>query len=351
LPRSALPPPRPVPAGPALRWGVLAPGGIAGRFVTALHAHSPQRVVAVGSRSADRGRRFAAEHGIPRAHVGVEALVSDPDVQVVYVASPHQAHAPQALAAIAAGKHVLIEKPFAVDAEQARVVVDAARSAGVLAMEAMWTRYLPQFDVVRQLLADGDVGEVDLVSADFGFQLPFDPGHRMYDPARAGGALLDAGVYPLSFVSSVLGPPAEVLARGALAPTGVEHKASVLLTYAGTSAHGIATTSTQAAYPVLASVSGSLGRIDVHSPFLAASGVSVSTGGWGKDPGTLTWRDTTHTGVYDAMHHEADALASYVGQGRLESPVHPLNEVVDVIRTIDEVRRQLGVTVDPRGEV
>jgi predicted dehydrogenase len=340
---NALPRPRPVLPGPALRWGVLAPGGIAHRFVSALHQHTPQRAVAVGSRSPERATRFAHEHGIVRAHGSTEALVADPEVDVVYIASPHQAHAPQALQAIAAGKHVLVEKPFATDRAEAQAVVDAARAAGVLAMEAMWTRYLPQHDVVRQLLADGAVGEIDLVTSDFGFQLPFDPDSRMYDPARAGGALLDAGIYPLSFISSVLGAPADVVARGALAPTGVEYKASVLLTYAGTAAHGIAVTSTQAAYPVLASVSGSEGRIDVHSPFLAASGVTLTRGGWGKDPQPLTWVDTTHPGVYDAMHHEADALASYVGMGLLESPVHPLDEVVAVISTIDEVRRQVGV--------
>ncbi|MEZ0493362.1 Gfo/Idh/MocA family protein [Kineococcus sp. TBRC 1896] len=346
---TALPPPRPIVPGPPLGWGVLAPGGIAGRFVAALHAHTAQRAVAVGSRSTDRAAAFASQHGIDRSYGSADELVSDPGVDVVYVAAPHQAHAPLALQAVAAGKHVLVEKPFATGRDEAKAVVDAARAAGVLVMEAMWTRYLPQLDVVRQLLADGAVGQVDLVTSDFGFQLPFDPSSRMYDPARAGGALLDAGIYPLSFISSVLGSPADVVARGALAPTGVEYKASVLMTYAGHDAHGIATTSTQAAYPVLATVSGSQGRIDVHSPFLAASGVTFTPGGWGRDAAPLTWRDTSHPDLYAAMHHEADALASYVGQGLLESPVHPLSEVVDVIATIDEVRRQLGAPVSPGG--
>jgi len=340
-----LPVPRPLPTGPILGWGVLAPGGIAGHFVSALHARSPQRVVAVASRSAQRAAHFAADHAIENSYGSAQQLLEDPAVSVVYIAAPHQAHAPLARAAIAAGKHVLVEKPFATSAAEARQVADEARAAGVLAMEAMWTRYLPQLDVVRQLLDEGAAGRIDLVSADFGFQLPYDPTSRMYDPAQAGGALLDAGIYPLSLISSVLGAPSRVVAAGALAPSGVEYKASVLMTYAGSDAHGIATTSTQAAYPNTAVISGSTGRIELLSPFLAPSGVRFTPGGWGSGAQGLEWLDQRYPSLYDSMHYEADALAAYVGQGRTESPLHPMEETVNILATIEQVRQQLGVTV------
>jgi predicted dehydrogenase len=319
----------------------MAPGGIAERFVTALHAHTPHRVEAVGSRSRERADRFGARHGIERRYGSYEAVAQDRQIDVVYVASPHQEHARLAGLAIDAGKHVLIEKPFAVSEEEARDIAERARRSGVLAMEAMWTRYLPQADVLRQLLDEGVIGDIELVTADFGFQLPFDPHSRIYDPDLAGGALLDAGIYPLSFASSVLGTPETVVARGTLAPTGVESKATVLLTYAASDAHGVAMTATTAAYPVCATISGTQGRIEMLSPFIAASGVRLSPGGFASEADPVVWHDTRYPGIYDAMHYEADALASYVGEGRTESPVHPLDETVAIIATIDEARRQI----------
>ncbi|MCU1529066.1 MAG: oxidoreductase, partial [Frondihabitans sp.] len=182
---------------PALRWGILAPGVIANDFVDSLLRHTDQRVVAVGSRSAERAAAFAAKHGAERSYGSYEQLVSDPRVDVVYVASPHSEHEEHALLAIAAGKHVLIEKPIAVDAAGARRIADAARAAGVFVTEAMWTRYRPQSDIVRQILERGDLGAVRIVTADFGGYATYDPTSRLFDPALAGGALLDLGVYPV----------------------------------------------------------------------------------------------------------------------------------------------------------
>jgi len=339
---AALPEPRPLQEAPSLGWGVLAPGGIAGRFVDAVLRHSGQRVVAVGSRSADRAAEFARAHGVERSYGGYGALVDDPDVDVVYIASPHSAHAEQALLAIAAGKHVLIEKPFTADAASARAVQAAAKAAGVLAMEAMWTRYLPQYDVLRQLLADGAVGEIGLVESDFGFSFPFDPTHRLYDPAQAGGALLDAGVYPLSFVSSVLGAPTGVVAHGSLAPTGVDERATMLLDYADPAVRGVASTALTSILPVRGSISGTAGIVELIPPFLFPTGIRFTPAGPMSADAPLEWVDRTFDERYDALSYEATALAGYVGEGRHESPVHPLDEVVGVIEVIDEARRQLG---------
>ena len=335
-----LPAPRfPDPAdAPALRWGVIGPGGIAADFTDALHAHTTQRMVACGSRSADRAAAFAAAHGVERAYDSYEALVADPDVDVVYVATPHSEHLEHALLAIAAGKHVLVEKPLAATADQARRIAAAAREAGVFAMEAMWTRYLPQTDIVRQLLDAGALGEVRVVTADFGGNAAFDPAGRLWDPALAGGALLDLGVYVVSWASFALGAPAGTLATGTLAPTGVDEQVALILSSAR-GGQALLSTGLRAGTPSLATICGSEGRIELDSPFWGPSGLRL----FGADGRIAAeWRDPYGRPYREGMSYEAAALARYVAEGRTESPLHPLDEAVSTLATIDEARRQLG---------
>ncbi|HWS35678.1 MAG TPA: Gfo/Idh/MocA family oxidoreductase [Actinoplanes sp.] len=334
---SFLPSPRALPEAPSLRWGLFGPGGIAASFVGAAHRHTAQRFVNVASGSSpQRAEQFAGLHGVTRFSDTYEQVLADTEVDVVYIATTHDSHARLALAAVAAGKHVLIEKPIAVTRVEAQQIADAARAAGVLAMEAMWTRYLPQSDVLRQVLERGDIGEVRLVTADFGFPMPYLPEHRLWAPGQAGGALLDAGVYPVSFVSSVLGTPAGVHTVGTLAPTGVDEQATVVLDY-GT-AQGVAFTSLRTASPSRASIVGTEGRIDVDGPFLAPSGLTV----------TLGAGQSAHFDAGDgpqgaeALSYEATAMAGYIAEGLTESPIHPLAEVVDVVGTLEQARHQLG---------
>ncbi|EZP26792.1 Gfo/Idh/MocA family protein [Microbacterium oleivorans] len=322
-------------AVPALRWGVIGTG-IADQFVHAIHAHTVQRAVAVTARDAEKTRAFADAHGIGSVHASVDALVNDPEVDVVYVATPHPLHREQALAAIAAGKHVLIEKPIALNAADAREILDAGRAAGVLVAEAMWTRYLPQADVIRQVLDAGLLGEIDLVRADFGSLVDVDPTSRMFDPALGGGAMLDLGVYIVAFASSIIGPPTTIRAVGTLADTGVDDSATIALkTDAG--AQAALTTTFGAVTPIEASVFGSRGRLDVLSPFYGPVGLRLSVDGADVEE----WRDDAMPQVHDGLSYQATAFASYVGEGLSESPVHPHDEVVSVLATIDEVRRQI----------
>ncbi len=340
---TALPTPRhPDPRdAPALRWGIIAPGWIAGQLTSTMHAHTGQRVVAVGSRSPERGAEFARRHGVERAYAGYEQLVEDPDVDVVYVASPHSHHREQALAAIAAGKHVLVEKAFTRNAREAREVVDAARAAGVMCMEAMWSRYLPHTDVVRQLLDDGVIGDVRLVTGDYGVRTDPPAGHRLLDPALAGGVLLDLGVYPLSFASFVAahagwGEPVAVHAAGVLASTGVDAQATVLLDHAG-GGQAQVFTSMLTATGRTATIAGSEGRIELGEDFFAPSTVTLLQG-----DRRLVWDEDPLRG-HDGLCYQTAALARYVAEGRTESPWMPLEETVRVLETADEVRRQLGV--------
>ncbi len=322
-----------------LRWGILAPGGIAGSFARALAAHTSQRVVACGSRSAERAEPFAREHGLERFYGSYEQLVADPEVDAVYVASPHSRHAEQALLAIAAGKHVLVEKSFTQNAAQADAVIEAARAAGVTLMEAMWTRFLPHIDVIRQLLADGALGEVENLQADHGQFFAPDPAHRLYDPNSAGGALLDLGIYPVSFASFALGTPGRVTARGTLTDTGVDRQVSMLLdAYPGSDAQAVLTTTLAARTPTTASISGSDARVELPGPFYTPQAVTLvpRTG----DPVTSPAPRVTRS---DGLAHQAAHFADLVAQGRAESPWLPWAETRAIVATMDEVRAQVGV--------
>jgi predicted dehydrogenase len=326
----------PLRGGPILRWGVLAPGEIANDWVATVHANTDQRVVAVASRSVERAEQFAARHGIPRSYGGYEQLVVDPEVDIVYVAAPHTEHPRLALLAIAAGKHVLVEKPMAVSQAAAREILDAAAAAGVFAMEAMWSRFLPHTTVIARLLADGVLGIPRSAAADFGGVFPYDPASRAFDPALGGGALLDVGVYSLWFTDFALGPATSVVARGSLAATGVDEQATVLTEHAG-SALGVAGASMVADTPHAAVISGERARIEVDRSFWSPSSFSLRSGS-----DELRWSDPSDIRGRGGLCYQATAVAGHVAAGRMTAPEHPPQTTLRVLGTIDEARRQLG---------
>jgi predicted dehydrogenase len=322
-----------------VRWGVIATGGIASAFVTDLRLLEGTEVVAVGSRSQDSADRFAAEHSIGRAYPTYASLVSDDEVDVVYVATPHPGHHAAALLAIEAGKAVLVEKPFTMDAAEARSLVAAARARGVFLMEAMWARFVPWAVRLRELLADGTLGEIRQVIADHGQWFPQDASHRLFAPDLGGGALLDLGVYPVSFASMVLGSPAAVTAVSDPAFTGVDATTSILLQYAG-GAHAVLTATLTAPGPTTAAVVGTDARVQVDGPFYTPAGF------------TLTRRDGTserfdHPVAGRGLRFEAAEVIACLREGRLESDVMPLDETVAIMATLDEVRRQVGLRYPP----
>ena len=322
---------------PPLRWGVLAPGRIAASFVDAISRNTRQRVIAVGSRSAERGQAFADAHGIDRAYSSYEQLVADSDIDVVYVASPHSEHRAQALLALSAGKPVLVEKAFTRNAQEAQGVAQAAAAAGVPAVEAMWTRFLPQTDVVRQLLADGALGEVATVLADHGQFFAFEPAGRLFNPELAGGALLDLGIYPLSFAAFVLGEPDAVSASGSLTATDVDAQVSAILTKGA--AQAVVNTTLLAQTPTTASISGSAGRLEISGPFYAPGRLTLS----GTDDRQQIVREPDAITGHQGLCFEAAHLAMLVAEGATESPLLPLAETVSVLRTVDAIRQQVGV--------
>ena len=337
---ASLPLPRtPDPAeAPPLKWGILAPGGIAATFLSAAREATRQRFVAVGSRSLERAQEFAARHDVPRAYGSYDELLADPEVEAVYVASPHSEHYVHALAAIRAGKHVLVEKAFTRDAAQARDLVAAAAASGVTLMEAMWTRFLPRTDVVRQLLEDGVLGELETVFADHGQALTHV--QRLVDPELAGGALLDLGIYPISWAVFALGLPSRVRAIGELTERGVDRQETILLEGFGAHPHAQAVlhTTLAAKTPTRASISGTAARVELGgSDFYSPGAVRLTARNE-----VLEWPGDDRTG-HQGMCFEAAHFAQLVADGLPESPLLPLSETVAIMEIMDEVRAQLGV--------
>ena len=327
----------PLRGGATLRWGVLAPGAIAADWVSAVQRFTDQQVVAAASRSAERAGAFAERHGIPRAYGSYEQLVADPEIDIVYVAAPHTEHRRLALLAIDAGKHVLVEKPMGVSATDAAEIVAAARLAGVFAMEAMWSRFLPQTTIIRRLLDDGALGEVAGAAATFAGRFECDPHSRAFDPALGGGSLLDLGVYTLWWAHFCLGRPDMVSATGELAPTGVDADARVVLGW-GDEVSASSFTSMAVDLPITAMVAGTNGmRLEVE-PFVGPGGFRIGRA----DGGNAYWEDETGMRWRDGLCYQTTAVAQHVADGLLEAPEHPLDTTLDVLAMIDEARRQLG---------
>lgn len=322
---------------PSLRWGIIGPGGIAATFADSVHKHTTQKIVAVASQTPGKAEAFATPRGIPHAFSSYQELVSHPDVDVVYVATTHEFHKEHALLAISAGKHVLVEKPLATNPADAHAVRDAAQAAGVFAMEAMWTRYIPQSDVMRQILADGFLGEIRCVLSDFGQDLRHVP--RLMDPV-AGGGLLDLGIYNFAFSSFVLGNATEVQTVGTLTSSGVDETTTSVLSFAS-GAQAIASVTMSAFTPTAASISGTQGRLNIHEPFFTPSGLTLFASEFNPTP-VATWRDETGVPAHEGLSYQATALASFVDQGLTDSPLRPLHEAVSDIDLILQARHQIG---------
>lgn len=316
-------------------WGILATGGIARTFTQDLVLHG-HRVEAAGSRSAESAAAFAGEFQIPRAHGSYEELVADPAVDVVYVATPHNFHAAHALLALDAGKHVLVEKAFTLNASQARTVTAAAADRGLLVMEAMWTRFLPHMGAVRTWIADGRIGEVRSVHADHTQSLPLDDAHRLNNPALAGGALLDLGVYPISFAHDLLGPVEAVTAEATFKHTGVDASVGTILRHRG----GTISTSYSASEtrgPNRATVLGTEGRLEIDETWYAPARVTLHDG-HGR---AVEVFDEPVTGR--GMQFQAAEVERLVQAGLTASPLMRPASSVEVMETLDAVRGRIGL--------
>lgn len=330
LPTSQVPDPR---SAPGLGWGVLGTGWIAERFVASLQEHSSQRVVAVGSRGQAKADAFARRFSVPQAHGSYADLVADPAVDVVYVATPHTAHLEDALLAIGAGKHTVVEKPLAVNAAEARRIADAAAAGRVFCMEAHWTTFLPKYDVLRQLLGSDVLGDLTAVVADFGEW--FAPDHRIFRHDLAGGPMLDLGTYLVSLVVNVLGSrPDEVVARGKALPSGVLGQTAILLRYGDRQA--VLHTTVLGSTPTTATIVGTDASIQMDGPFYQPGGFTLVSSDLSR---RLRYEEEPYAHV-GGLHFQAAEVARLISAGATEAPLRPLSLSIDTLEVMDEVRRQ-----------
>ena len=318
-----------------VRWGILGTGKIARAFATALQDVPDAVLAGVASRSRDKAEAFAAEFHAGAAYGSYEALAAASSIDLVYVATPHPQHLDNALLALGAGKGVLVEKPFTMNAREAGTVIAAARAKGLFLMEAMWTRFMPALAEVKRLIAAGEIGEVRQVVADFGFTATFGPEHRVFNPELGGGALLDLGIYPLSIAASLLGPVVDVKAQATLGPTGVDVQTGFTLKHAG-GAMSVCSCSFLARTPGELTVSGARGHIRMNTMFHRARSITVAL-----EDGSTRTIDTPYLG--NGYVHEAIEAQRCWRDGLLESPGMTHDETLALMRVMDEIRRQIGL--------
>lgn len=317
------------------RWGILATGGIATRFVEDLRLLPDTDVVAVGSRSREAAEAFAAAHGIPRAHGSWADLAADPDVDVVYVATPHSAHHEASKLCLLAGKPVLCEKPLTLDLASAQDLVRTARERGLFLMEAMWTRTLPAIRRMREMVADGAIGDITGVYADFAIGGSFPGTHRLRAKALGGGALLDLGVYPVTFAHMLLGVPPRIAALATLGPEGTDENTGMVFGYSNgaiaTLHCGIVGDS-----PVAATIVGTRGRLEIPELFFATDRFTLIRG----ERAEVVQLPRRGNG----LEYEAEEVMACLAAGRTESDLVPHEATLDVMEIMDRVRAQIGVT-------
>ena len=324
-----------------LRWGILGTGMIASAMTKDLGVlGSP--VTAVGSRAQHTADDFAARHGIPRAHASYQALVDDPEVDVIYVATPHPSHAADARLALEAGKHVLVEKSFTVNAAEAQQLADLAAERGLVVLEAMWTRWLPHMVHIRELIAGGALGEVRTLIADHTQKLSDDPAHRIQNLELGGGALLDLGIYPVSFAWDVFGAPQTISAISTPTATGADRQTAMLFGYAD-GQQAVMQCALDTRGPNAAVILGTEARIEIDGIWYAPTRFRLIAA----DDSVLEEFDERPPGR--GMQFQAEALEELVAAGALAGEVLPPSESVAIMASLDEVRRQIGLRYPSEG--
>jgi predicted dehydrogenase len=321
---------------PSLNWGIIGPGAIAETFVAATQKHTSQRFIAVASRTAGRAEEFAGKFDIPKTHASYQDLVADEEIDAIYISSHMSDHFEHAMLAIAAGKNILVEKPITYLPEKAEQIFAAAREAKVLAMEAMWTRYLPQSTILRQLLQSGDLGKPELLTASFCADNR--AVERLWKPG-GGGIVFDMGIYPIAIAQEMLGEPNFIAAKGKVRPDGMDEESYSILKYESGASASL-TMSGMASLPILASCSFENAVISLGEPFFVPSSISLKT----KDfyPEHVTWVDESGITGHEGLSYQATWFAKYLSEGKLESDVHTHSQTVANVRTAFEICQQIG---------
>jgi predicted dehydrogenase len=318
---------------PMIRWGIVGPGGIANRFAEAMTLVDGGQIVAVSSRSVERAENFCERFGVRACYGDYESLAADESVDAVYVATPHARHEVDTVMMLRGGKHVLCEKPFALNARQAERMADEARARNLFLMEAMWSRFLPAYLLLAEIVESGEVGEIVLVESEFGFRLPVDPDHRLY-PVLGGGGLLDLGIYPLQLCSLLLGHPEHVQATGVIRSTGVDEMVAALLSYEAEKI-GIVKAAIAVQLKGIARVSGTKGSVTLPPPMHCPSSLTVAS--------ESGFRELDCTFPGNGMQFEIEEVQRCISNGVCQSQTMGLEETLSLASTLDAIRREIGL--------
>jgi len=315
-------------------WGILGPGGIARAFAKDLTFLEGHTVGAVGSRSLNNAQSFADEFG-GKAYGSYDELVNDSIIDAIYVATPHPAHHDNVILALNAGKPVLCEKPFAVNAAEAHAMVEAASRNKVALMEAMWARFLPHYAKVREIVASGVLGPILSIQADHGQRLADQNIPRLVDPHLAGGALLDLGIYPISFAHMILGNPLSINSSAVMTDKGVDAQTSMIFTYEN-GAQSVLTTTMIEQTPCRAVVAGMNGWLEIDRTFYNPASMRIVL-----NDGSVTQYPNTYTG--HGLREQAESFKQLVRSGKFESEILSWQDTIDIMKTMDTVREQIGL--------
>ena len=317
------------------RWGILATGNIAGSMAQALNSVEEAELLGVASRSQASADKFGDKWNVPRRYPSYEALAADPNIDIIYIATPHNLHFDNMRLCLSAGKHVLCEKPLTLNAAESAKCIDFARENNLFLMEAVWMRFFPAMAQLRKWIADGIIGDLRLIQADFCINLPFDPAHRLYNPDLGGGALLDLGIYPLSFTTMLLGFPNQVHGHAQIGKTGVDELNAITLVYDNDVTAQL-TSSMRINKPREAFIVGSKGYIKVHDIFFRPDKMTLHLDG--KEPQTQSFPY-----LENGYPHEVIEVHNCLKAGKLESNMIPHDETQRMMQLMDNLRAQWGV--------
>jgi predicted dehydrogenase len=315
-------------------WGILGTGRIAKKFAEGLKLAKGAHLLAVGSRSEETAGDFGQQFNIPRRYVGYQEMVNDPDLDIVYISSPHAMHFDHSLLAIRAGKAVLCEKPFTLNSAQAFELAQEARERRQFLMEGMWTRFFPLMTCISDLLSKEVLGEIHMLSADLGIRRSIESRDRLFKPELGGGSLLDVGVYPISLASMIFGEPDQVTGFAHFGEYGVDDRAAVVLGYPS---GGLASLymAIRTETPKEAVILGSNGSIRIHSNFVIPTRMTIHIEGEAE-------RVIEKALEGNGMHYEAIEVMQCLSEGKTESAIMPLAESISIMKILDEIRDQWG---------
>ena len=320
-----------------IQWGIMGTGRIANAFAEGLQNTTNGKLQAIGSRNRESAQKFAKQWKIPTAYNSYEELASSTSVDAIYIATPHTEHAENAILCMIQGKAVLCEKPFAVNSEQVRSMIEKSREHNVLLMEGMWSRFPPLMTKIRNIIKNNEIGEIRTIHADFGFKPENnDPKGRLFNPELAGGSLLDVGIYPISLAFMINGKPDSIVSEWTRGKTGVDEQASVIFKYANGSM-AVLHSSIQSDTGQEALISGTKGTIRIHKQCWKPQIMTLTNSNTGKS------KKVESPFLGNGFNYEAEHFGQLLIEGRKESPIMPLDESISIISTLDDIRKVWGL--------